>query len=125
MENEKFVDDFLTMEYWLNDNIPLAGQVYKQFVEDCFHNNLLIQNKMHLGPYRVDLRNITCPVLSIVADQDHLVPPSSSRALKPLVGTRDYSEIAFPGGHIGIYVSGRSQRDVPPAIHAWLAKRSG
>jgi polyhydroxyalkanoate synthase len=64
------------------------------------------------------------PVLNIFAEQDHLVPPDSSRALKNLVGSEDYSQIAFKGGHIGIYVSGRAQREVPPAIHDWLRARS-
>jgi len=44
--------------------------------------------------------------------------------MKDLVGSRDYSEISFRGGHIGIYVSGRAQKEVPAAIHAWLTKRS-
>ena len=63
------------------------------------------------------------PVLNIFAEQDHLVPPSSSRVLGDHVGTKDYTQLAFKGGHIGIYVSGRAQREVPPAIHDWLRKR--
>jgi polyhydroxyalkanoate synthase len=51
------------------------------------------------------------------------VPPDASRALARHVGTTDYTELAFKGGHIGIYVSGRAQRDVPPAIHRWLRDR--
>jgi polyhydroxyalkanoate synthase len=39
------------------------------------------------------------------------------------VGTRDYSELSFRGGHIGIYVSSRAQKEVPDAVDAWLAKR--
>jgi polyhydroxyalkanoate synthase len=52
------------------------------------------------------------------------VPPGASRALKGLVGSDDYSELSFKGGHIGIYVSSRAQREVPSAIHDWLAQRS-
>jgi polyhydroxyalkanoate synthase len=40
------------------------------------------------------------------------------------VGTDDYTELSFRGGHIGIYVSGRAQREVPQAIHDWLAERA-
>jgi len=40
------------------------------------------------------------------------------------VSTTDYTELAFKGGHIGIYVSGRAQREVAPAIHQWLRDRS-
>ena len=52
------------------------------------------------------------------------MPPDASRALKGLVGSADYSELSFRGGHIGIYVSGRAQKEVPTAIHQWLADRS-
>ena len=51
-------------------------------------------------------------------------PPSASRPMKDLVGSEDYSEVSFRGGHIGIYVSGRAQKEVPQTIHEWLAKRS-
>ena len=64
------------------------------------------------------------PVLIVFAEHVHLVPPSSSKALGALVGSTDYSELSFRGGHIGIYVSGRAQREVPQAIHDWLAERS-
>jgi polyhydroxyalkanoate synthase len=39
------------------------------------------------------------------------------------VGTKDYTELSFPGGHIGIYVSGKAQKTVPPAIGKWLDER--
>ena len=54
-----------------------------------------------------------------------LVCPSASVALKGRVGTQDYTELAFPGGHIGIYVSGAAQKTVPPAIGDWINKRTG
>jgi polyhydroxyalkanoate synthase len=65
------------------------------------------------------------PVLNIFAEQDHLVPPASSKALQGLVGSDDYTELSFRGGHIGIYVSGRAQKQVPDTIHDWLARRNG
>jgi len=51
------------------------------------------------------------------------VPPDASRALATHCGSRDYAEFSFRGGHIGIYVSARAQREVPPAISAWLLAR--
>jgi polyhydroxyalkanoate synthase len=52
------------------------------------------------------------------------VPPSASIPLKDYVGTKDYPVLAFQGGHIGIYVSGRAQREVAPTIHRWLSERA-
>jgi polyhydroxyalkanoate synthase len=55
--------------------------------------------------------------------QDHIVPPAASMCLQDLVGTTDYTSYAFPGGHIGIYVSSKS-KDLPQKIAEWLKERS-
>ena len=77
-----------------------------------------------VGNETVDLKQITCPVLNIYAMQDHLVPPDASKAMNGMTGSPDYTELAFPGGHIGIYVSGKAQKEVTPAIGNWLNERS-
>jgi polyhydroxyalkanoate synthase len=41
------------------------------------------------------------------------------------VSTEDYSVRSFPVGHIGMYVSGKVQKDLPPLIAEWLQARSG
>jgi polyhydroxyalkanoate synthase len=53
------------------------------------------------------------------------VPPSASKPLEQLVGSRDYTSYAFPGGHIGVYVSGAAQREIPERIANWLRERDG
>jgi polyhydroxyalkanoate synthase len=63
------------------------------------------------------------PVLNLYADKDHLVPPSSTLALGQYVGSQDYTVKSFPVGHIGMYVSGKVQRDLPPVIANWLKER--
>ena len=77
-----------------------------------------------IGEKEVHLGLVDMPVLNIYAEQDHLVPPAASKALRDLVGTDDYTELGFRGGHIGIYVSSRAQTEVPQTIHDWLAQRS-
>lgn len=125
LDDRAEVENFLRMEKWIFDSPDQIGEVFRKFIKDFYQGNRLVTGGLEIGGREVRLADVTMPVLNIYAEQDHLVPPSASRALKGLVGTRDYTEIAFPGGHIGIYVSGRSQRDVPPAIHRWLDERSG
>ena len=115
--------NFLRMERWIFDSPDQAGEAFRQFVKDFYQQNKLIGGGLTIGSRAVDLGRITQPVLNIYAEQDHLVPPASSRALGRHLGTTDYTELAFRGGHIGIYVSGRAQREVPPAIHQWLRQR--
>jgi polyhydroxyalkanoate synthase len=123
LDNPIEVANFLRMEKWIFDSPDQAGEAFRQFAKDFFQANKLIAGTVEIGGNRVDLKSIRQPVLNIYAEQDHLVPPAASRAMAGAVGTDDYTELAFKGGHIGIYVSGRAQREVPPAIHAWLAAR--
>ncbi len=118
------IKNFLRMEKWIFDSPDQAGETFRQFVKDFFQQNKLINGGLQIGDYEISLSNITCPVLNIYAMQDHLVPPDASRALAGRTGSKDYTELAFPGGHIGIYVSGKAQKEVTPAIGGWLNKRS-
>ena len=124
LDNKEELENFLRMEKWIFDSPDQAGEAFRQFMRDFYQGNKLLKGGLKIGDRAVDLKNIRMPVLNIFAEQDHLVPPDASRALKGAVGSKDYTQIAFKGGHIGIYVSGRAQREVPPAIHDWLKARA-
>src|SRR5574337_521976 len=123
LDNPTELENFLRMERWIFDSPDQAGEAFRQFIKDFYQDNKLIKGTLEIGGHAVDLGMITQPVLNIFAEQDHLVPPDASRALGKRVGTTDYTQLAFKGGHIGIYVSSRAQREVPPAIHQWLRQR--
>ncbi len=118
------VENFLRMEKWIFDSPDQAGETFRQFNKEFYQENRMMRGGTMVGDKRVDPRNVTMPVLNIFAEQDHLVPPSASTPMRGIVGTDDYSELAFKGGHIGLYVSGRAQREVPGAIHEWLSSRT-
>ena len=124
LDDKAELENFLRMEKWIFDSPDQAGEAFRQFIKDFYQGNKLVKGGLRIGDREVDLGNVTMPVLNIFAEQDHLVPPSASRVLGEHVGTEDYTQVAFKGGHIGIYVSGRAQREVPPAIHNWLAERA-
>ena len=124
LEEEEALKNFLRMEKWIFDSPDQAGEAFRQFAKDFFQGNKLIKGEVHLGRHRVDLSQLTLPVLNVYATQDHIVPPASSRALGEYGRSRDYSELSFQGGHIGIYVSRRAQKEIPPAIAGWLQERA-
>jgi polyhydroxyalkanoate synthase subunit PhaC len=123
LDDKAELENFLRMEKWIFDSPDQAGEAFRQFVKDFYQGNKLVKGGLKIGDKEVSLKRITMPVLNIFAEQDHLVPPSASRPLQDHIGTKDYTQLAFKGGHIGIYVSGRAQREVPSAIHGWLAER--
>ncbi|MEO5347353.1 MAG: class III poly(R)-hydroxyalkanoic acid synthase subunit PhaC [Magnetococcus sp. YQC-9] len=123
LDDKVKLKNFLRMEKWIFDSPDQAGETFRQFIKDFFQKNGLIKGSVRIGDKRVDLANVTMPVLNVYATKDHLVPPDASKALKQYVGSSDYQEVAFKGGHIGVYVSGRSQAEIPPAIANWLKER--
>ncbi|HST43644.1 MAG TPA: class III poly(R)-hydroxyalkanoic acid synthase subunit PhaC [Luteimonas sp.] len=124
LDDKAAVEDFLRMEKWIFDSPDQAGEAFRQFVKSFYQGNGFVNGGVSIGGREVHLGMVEMPVLNIYAEQDHLVPPAASRPLAQLVGSRDYSELSFRGGHIGIYVSGRAQKEVPGAIHDWLSARA-
>ena len=124
IDHEDKLVNFLRMEKWIFDSPDQAGEAYRQFMKDFYQGNKLIKGSFEIGEKRVDLGNICIPILNIYAEQDHLVPPASSLALEKYIGSQDYTVCSFPVGHIGMYVSSRVQRDLPPTIVDWLKARA-
>lgn len=123
-DSEEKLVNFLRMEKWLADRPHHPGEAAKQWLTELYQENRLVKNEFTLGGRKVLLSNITMPVLNIYATEDHIIPPSCSRALGPLVGSKDYTELAVPGGHIGVFVGGKSQGIVGKGIVDWLEQRS-
>jgi polyhydroxyalkanoate synthase subunit PhaC len=124
LDDESFLDDYFAMEGWLNDNIPVPGEVYRQFVKYLYQQNRLVKNQMPVGKHTVNLKNITCPVLNLMATKDDLVPCAQSKPLIDLVGSKDKKNIEFSAGHIGLAVGSRAQKELWPQVCDWLAERS-
>jgi polyhydroxyalkanoate synthase len=123
MDNRKFVEDFVRMEKWIFDSPDVPAATFKQFIEDCYKKNLLIQSKLELGGKCVDLKKITMPLLNFYGKYDHLVPPEACNLLPKKVGSKDVEDICLNTGHIGIYVSSKCQKEFAPKISQWLKQR--
>ncbi len=89
MDNKEFIENFVRMEKWVFDSPDVPGETIRQFIEDCYQKNLLIQSRMEVG------------------------------------GNRDTEDLCLETGHIGIYVSSKSQKQFTPKIDQWLKQREG
>lgn len=124
-EDEDRLRNFLRMEQWLADRPHHPGEAGRDFFIRMYQRNELAEGRFTIGNQVVNLQALTMPVLNIFALEDHIIPPPCSQALGRLVGTRDYSELALPGGHVGVFVSGKSQGIVGSHVVKWLEARSG
>ncbi|CCK81856.1 class III poly(R)-hydroxyalkanoic acid synthase subunit PhaC [Desulfobacula toluolica] len=123
MDQKEFVENFVRMEKWIFDSPDVPGEVFREFVKECYQKNKLIQSKLEVGGKRVDLKNITMPLLNIYGKYDHLVPPEACNQLTRHVGSKDTKDICLDTGHIGIYVSSKCQEAFAPGVGTWLKER--
>jgi polyhydroxyalkanoate synthase len=123
VEDEDFVENFARMEEWLGDGIDVAGQTFVEFIEDIYQENKLMNNELYLGGEHVDIENIDMPVLQIVAEYDHLIPPEASKPFNDAIPSEDKTIMEFPTGHIGMSVSSKSHAKLWPDVCDWFETR--
>lgn len=123
MEDSEKLADFLRMENWIFDSPDQPGETLRRFLKEFYQGNKLVKGEFMLGERKVNLKKITMPVLNIYAEFDTLVPPVSAKALLAHIGSKDTQELTYPVGHIGMFVSGKTQKTLAPKISEWLNAR--
>jgi polyhydroxyalkanoate synthase len=121
VHNKKNLNTFLRMEQWLNDNPDLAQVAAAEFMEDFYQKNSLHNRQLNIAGENVLLDGINCPVLNLYAEQDHIVPPESARALSQHINAKHYEEHVLKGGHIGAFTSLKTQQKLINTISNWLS----
>jgi len=123
LEDKDKMLNFLRMEHWKQDLPGIPGEMYRKYIKDLFRDNKLINGEMELGGRRIDLKKVTMPYLNVYATDDKIIPNESSKAVMSKIGSTDKQEYPFPGGHIGVFVGGRSQKELAPAVAKWVIER--
>lgn len=111
---------FLRMEKWINDSPDHPGETFRSWIKDGYQENRLVKGSFALGGRVVRLEDVRMPILNLYGERDDIVEPASSAALRTYVGSDDVTERSFPVGHIGMYVSGKTQHALPTTIVEWL-----
>jgi polyhydroxyalkanoate synthase len=124
MDNESFVENFGRMEQWLGDGIDVAGAAYVQFLEDVYQDNKLYNNELELNGKHVDLDNLTMPVLQLMGEYDHLIPPEASKPFNDVIPSEDTRTIEYSTGHIGLSVSSSTHEELWPEVAEWYSERN-
>ena len=123
-EKDGFVDTWRALERWSSDNVPFPGEVYRQYIRDCYQTNALLKGAMVVGGERVDLGALEMPLLVVLAQRDHIVPRTSAAALLDAAGSEP-TVLEFRTGHIGLSTSSRGAGEFWPPISEWLAAHDG
>ena len=118
--NDDFVEGYQAMAQWAHDHIPFPGATARQLVDQFVRGNAVRRNAMRLGGRRIDLGAIRCPVCSVVAEHDDIIPAAASAPLPDLLRNARSDVISIPAGHIGLVVGRQATRTTMPAIIGWL-----
>lgn len=125
IENRKFVEMFFRMEKWLSDGIPVTGAFYVDLIRDGYQRNLFVKNQLRVNSHRARIENLKMPMLAIVAEKDHIVPPAATLGLLNAAPSKDKTTLSLPTGHIGLSVGGESHSKLWPKVGDWFIKHSG
>ena len=124
LDDEEKLANFLRMEKWKADCPDLAGEMFRKYIIDLWRENKLIKGEFILGEHKVNLKNLTIPFLNIYATEDNIIPNSSTTSIGKVIGSKDKTEHAFKGGHIGVFVGSRSQKELAPMVVKWVIERT-
>ncbi len=122
--NDAYVAGFRRMKRWGAETLPLAGEYFRQTVKELMWKNSLHEGTLKVGGKRVALENITVPLLHVVAQYDHLVPPACAKPLVERAGSRDKQELMLQGGHVSLVAGASAVKRMWPALDQWLERRS-
>ena len=101
--------DFVILEDWLNDGVPLAGAVARQSLFGWYRDNLPALGQWQVGGRFIRPQEFYRPAVAMIPQKDRIVPPESALALAealPQVRTK-----IIRAGHIGMVCGSRARTD--------------
>lgn len=119
--NDEFLDGFLALETWGNDNVSLPGEFYRRYIKALYQEDGLLEGRFALSGKKVDLKNITFPTLAVSFEHDNIVPGPSAAALIEAIGSKVKQHLHLPGGHVGAVVSKHAAKTLWPQLEAFYA----
>jgi polyhydroxyalkanoate synthase subunit PhaC len=123
-DDPAFREAFGALETWAGDNIPFPAAAYTTYIRELYQENRLIHAEHAVAGRRVDLRSITCPVLTIVADKDTICPPDAALALNGLASSKVKDVVTVPGGHVGAVVGSKAEKTLYPKVVDWIRRNA-
>lgn len=111
--------EFVALEDWLNDGVPLAAAVARECVVGWYGENTPGRGVWEIAGRAIKPQNVAVPTLVVVPEQDRIVPPASALVLgREIPGA---ATLSVPLGHIGMVSSGRATDELWHRLAGWLA----
>jgi polyhydroxyalkanoate synthase len=122
--DESAVRGWQAVNRWVEDVIPVAGEAFRQYVNDFVRENKMIRGEYVIDGRPVLMSNIDASLLNIIAEYDHLVAQSQAEGIMDLISSEDKEMRVIPSTHVGIMISHRAKFKLWPEVVSWLSVRS-
>lgn len=113
--------NFVALEDWLNDGVPLAAPVARECLGGWYGENSAARGRWRIAGQAVDPRDLRRPSLSVIPAQDRIVPPAAAEALAAALPLSEV--LRPPAGHVGMIVSNGARKRVWRPLRSWLEAR--
>lgn len=120
MTNQHDVENFVALEDWLNDGIPLVLKTAEECLLGWYDQNCTAALQWEIGGSIVDPAHIHVPTMVITPAQDKIVPPVSAEALA--MALPECTRRRVPLGHVGMIVSRQAETLVWHPLAEWLKR---
>ena len=121
--DDEYLDGFLALETWGNDNVSFPGEAYREYLERLYRDDALVRGTLHVNGRPARLEAITAPTLAISFVHDNIVPEAAASPLVDRIAAEDKELWKLPGGHVGAVVSRAAAKGLWPKLSAWWAVR--
>lgn len=110
---------FVAIEDWLNDGVPLAAAVARECLGGWYGENTPARGLWRVAGEVVDPRRLRVPAFVAVPGRDRIVPPESAL---PLAGLIDGAVLHQPAaGHVGMVAGASAERVLWRPLQDWIA----
>ncbi len=113
--------EFVALEDWLNDGVPLAARVAAECIQGWYGANTTAAGSWRVAGEAIDPATLDLPTLILVPQRDRIVPPASATILGRAI--RDATMLSPPLGHIGMVAASAAAEGMWRPLAAWLATR--
>lgn len=111
---------------WVDDSVPLAGRMFRQWLRWFYHDNRLVSGGLQLRDRHVDLSRVAANLLTIAATLDAITPLPQAKTAPTHLASPDAESLIIEGaGHVGLVVGPMARDEVWRPASEWLAARSG
>jgi poly(3-hydroxyalkanoate) synthetase len=109
---------FVALEDWLNDGVPLAAPVARECLTSWYGANAPSRGDWRVAGLPVDPRRLDLPAFVAVPGRDRIVPPESARPLAALIpGATLHTPTA---GHIGMAAGSGAETALWRPLLEWV-----